>query len=545
VEFNYDQLPKRPVTHKTQCPQCASKGGDTHQDNLIWYEGDTAHCFACNYHVYSNGTTDTVMSDILKIPGDSKMDAARGTTLDTNKKYRITNFFNNNTEYKIYPYFDGDGSLVGLKYRGIKDKSFRYEGNSNDACLFGEHLFKAGGKYITITEGEEDAAAAYQMMGSRWPAVSIRTGAAGALRDIKKSFEFVDSFEKVVLCFDNDEPGKAAAKQVAQLFSPGKVLIVNLELKDAGEYLQSGKTGEFMDLWWKAKEYTPDGIINAKNLWDDIVRDENIKSVDYPWACLNTYTYGFRQQELVTITSGSGMGKSSIMRELEHHLLRTTDDNIGILALEESTKRTALGIMSVEANQLLHLPDTVVSDDEKRQYFDNTLGTGRVFLYDHFGSTAEENLLNRVRYMAKALDCKWIIIDHISIVVSGMDGDNERQLIDRLMTSLRTLVQETGVGMFLVSHLRRPTGDKGHERGAEVSLNQLRGSHAIAQLSDIVLGLERDQQHEDEERRNTTLIRVIKNRFTGLTGPACWLKYDKLTGRMHETQRPDDEGSDF
>jgi twinkle protein len=520
-------------------------GGDTHEDNLIWYEGGTAHCFACNYHVYSNGETDTVMADILKIPGDSKPDMGRGTTLDTNKKYRITNFFNNNTEYKVYPYFDKDGSLVGLKYRGIKDKSFRYEGNSNDAGLFGEHLFKAGGKYITITEGEEDAAAAYQMMGSRWPAVSIRTGAAGALRDIKKSFEFVDSFEKVVICFDNDDPGKAAAKQVAQLFSPGKVLIVNLELKDAGEYLQSGKTSEFMDLWWKAKEYTPDGIINAKNLWDEIIKEDNIKSVEYPWACLNTYTYGFRQQELVTITSGSGMGKSSIMRELEHWLLRNTDDNIGILALEESTKRTALGIMSVEANQLLHLPDTVASDEEKREYFNRTLGTGRVFLYDHFGSTAEENLLNRVRYMAKALDCKWIIIDHISIVVSGMEGDNERQLIDRLMTSLRTLVQETGVGMFLVSHLRRPTGDKGHERGAEVSLNQLRGSHAIAQLSDIVLGLERDQQHEDEDRRNTTLIRVIKNRFTGLTGPACWLKYDKLTGRMHETQRPDDEGSDF
>jgi len=59
------------------------------------------------------------------------------------------------------------------------------------------------------------------------------------------------------------------------------------------------------------------------------------------------------------------------------------------------------------------------------------------------------------------------------------------------------------------------------------------------------LGLERDQQHEDEDRRNTTLIRVIKNRFTGLTGPACWLKYDPLTGRMRETQKPDDEGSDF
>jgi len=146
--------------------------------------------------------------------------------------------------------------------------------------------------------------------------------------------------------------------------------------------------------------------------------------------------------------------------------------------------------------------------------------------------------------MAKGLDCKWIILDHLSIVVSGMEGENERQLIDRLMTKLRTLVQETGIGMFLVSHLRRPIGDKGHERGAEVSLSQLRGSHAIAQLSDMVLGLERDQQHEDEEVRNTTLVRVIKNRFIGLTGPACYLFYDKHTGRLEETDNPEGEGNE-
>ena len=438
-----------PFVRHEACPNCGSK------DNLARYESGSASCFTpgCGYYEKSNGDGYQLNTETLKIPGESKVNTERGITLDTNKKFKITRHWNNNTEFEVYPYFDSDGSLTGLKYRNVKDKSFRFQGNSEESRLFGEHLFKPGGKYLTITEGEIDAAAAYQMMGSRWPAVSIRTGAAGALRDIKKSFEFVDSYEKVVLCFDNDDPGKAAAKQVAQLFSPGKVLIVNLELKDAGEYLQSGKTSEFMDLWWKAKEYTPDGIVNAKNLWDDIIKEDNIKSVDYPWACLNTYTYGFRQQELVTITSGSGMGKSSIMRELEHWLLRSTDDNIGILALEESTKRTALGIMSVEANQLLHLPDTVVSDEEKREYFNRTLGTGRVFLYDHFGSTAEENLLNRVRYMAKALDCKWIIIDHISIVVSGMEGDNERQLIDRLMTSLRTLVQETGVGMLSLIHI--------------------------------------------------------------------------------------------
>ena len=39
------------------------------------------------------------------------------------------------------------------------------------------------------------------------------------------------------------------------------------------------------------------------------------------------------------------------------------------------------------------------------------------------------------------------------------------------------------------------------------SLAQLRGSGSIAQLSDMVLGLERDSQSEDIAQRNTTTLR--------------------------------------
>ena len=99
------------------------------------------------------------------------------------------------------------------------------------------------------------------------------------------------------------------------------------------------------------------------------------------------------------------------------------------------------------------------------------------------------------------------------------------------MTHLRTLVEETGIGMILVSHLKRPEGNKGHEEGQTTSLSQLRGSHAIAQLSDIVIGLERNQQGEES---NTTTVRVLKNRFSGDTGLAGELFYNRETGRLTE-----------
>ena len=86
--------------------------------------------------------------------------------------------------------------------------------------------------------------------------------------------------------------------------------------------------------------------------------------------------------------------------------------------------------------------------------------------------------------------------------------------------------------MILVSHLKRPEGNRGHEEGATTSLSQLRGSHSIAQLSDIVVGLERSQQ--DAERSNITTMRVLKNRFSGDTGVCGELFFDKQTGRLSE-----------
>jgi len=211
-----------------------------------------------------------------------------------------------------------------------------------------------------------------------------------------------------------------------------------------------------------------------------------------------------------------------------------------MIMLEEDTKRTALGLMGIEMNRPLHIDRSGVSEDELREAFTATVGSGRVYLYDHFGSSDLDNLLARVRYLAKGCGCGWIILDHLSIVVSGLGDGDERRLIDNAMTMLRTLVQETGIGLFLVSHLKRPP-DKGHEEGAKTSLSQLRGSHAIAQLSDMVLGAERNQQGDNP---NVTTIRVLKNRFTGETGEACFLIYNPDTGRLIETDEPfEDESS--
>ena len=457
----------------------------------------------------------------------------------TCQKYGVTVTYDakGTVEKHHYPYYNPETEeLVGSKVRTVPTKDFRATGDLRNAGLFGQKTCRGKGKFITVTEGELDALSVYEMFGQKYDVVSLRNGASAAEKELKEQLEWLEGYESIVLCFDNDKAGEIAVDSVKDLFSPNKLKIVKLPRKDASDMLVGNKIQEFTQCWWDAKTYRPDGIVSGMDTWEALVNKREVKSVPYPWEGLNEITRGHRPYELVTITSGSGMGKSQFIRELEYDLLQRTESNIGVLALEEDVARTTLGIMSVAANRPLHLEeDTPVAD--LRPFWEQTLGTGRYYLFDHWGSTSADNLLARVRYMAKAMDCRYIILDHLSIVVSSQDNGDERKAIDEIMTRLRTLVAETGVSMFLVSHLKRVTG-KAHEDGGIISLQDLRGSQTIAQLSDMVIGMERNQQHEDPEVRNTTCVRVLKNRYSGQTGPACWLKYDLDTGRMQEVPAP-------
>ena len=515
------------ATHQP-CATCGSS------DALTIYEWGSK-CYSCGETKVTKQTKErnfTVVQSALVKPTELKFSSIteRGISRDTCLAYGV----GDDGKYVYFPYYNGD-SVAAYKKRNIDDKRFSIDGSWKEAGLFGQQLFSKSGKFVTLVEGEFDALAAYQMLGSRYPVVSIRNGAGSALADCKTNYEWLASFESIVVCFDSDEQGRVASDAVAELFG-SKVRIFKhaSEFKDACDYSAVSQGKEFVDRWWKAEQYVPDGIVAGSGLWDLVNQPVEKAEVLYPFQGMNELTYGIRSGELVTVTAGSGLGKSQFLREIVYHILKnTTDENIGLLFLEESVKKTAKSLMSLSANKPLHLPDCEVTEDELRNAFNDTLGTNRIYLFDHFGSTMVDNIINRVRFMAKALSCKYIFLDHVSIVVSGQENGDERKALDEIMTKLRMIVQETGVALFAVSHLKRPDG-KGHEEGAATSLSALRGSGSIGQLSDIVLGLERNGQAEDPTERHTTQVRVLKNRFSGLTGPAASCYYNRDTGRMTE-----------
>ena len=488
------------------CPVCNSS------DACCINEDGSAKCFSCDSFIQDYYTetgeerpmTTTIATvtnlkdkkqNTLEVPKNGIFTRIEHRNLSekTARKYGVKVIINSigKVVEQVFPYY-ADNKLVATKVKyetanGVS-KKFKATGELRESGLFGEQLFKGGGKYVTIVEGEYDALAAYEMLGSKWPVVSIKTGAPGAVRDIKNSLEFVESFDNVVICFDRDKVGQEAAKKVARVLTPSKAKIMRIPngFKDANDMLMAGFTG------------------------------------------------------------GTGLGKSSVTRELEHWLIKETDDNVGIIALEEDPNRTISGILSIEANARLYIDQELekFSQEEIDKYFDilyNGDNEDRVWIHAHFGTNSIEEIFSKLRYMIVGCGCKWVVIDHLHMLVSATIEGDERRAIDAIMTKLRSIVEETGAGIILVSHLRRVDGNKGHENGIQVNLSHLRGSQSIAQLSDCVIALERNQQADDPNEANTTQLRVLKSRYTGDVGLASRLLYDRETGRLNEIPYEDYE----
>ena len=533
------------VKYHLPCPSCKSS------DALSQNEDGSGKCFSCDEFfpsldkqtTYQTKQVETNMQETIRElnahGGVYAKLSDRNIAKETAEKYGVKVVYDSAGQLAqhIYPLYINN-ELTANKIRYIRDKKFSFDVSPNGVGLFGQQLFKEGGKYLTIVEGECDAMAAYELLGSKWAVVSIIRGAASAVKDIKENLEYVESFDNVVLCFDKDKAGQEAAMKVAMILKPGKAKVVTLPngYKDANDMLIKGSYKEFTSSWWDAKVYTPSGIIRVSEKQEDFLNRKRKESIPYPWKGLNDKLYGMRQGELVTLTGGTGLGKSSVTRELEHWLVKNTDDNVGIIALEEDWRRTVDGILSIEANARLYV------DQERDKFSEDTLihmyktmfDEDKVFIHAHFGTNEIDDIFAKLRYLIVGCDCKWVVVDHLHMLVSQLAEGDERRAIDNIMTRLRSLVEETGARLILVSHLRRVDGNKGHENGVEVSLSHLRGSNSIGQLSDCVIALERNQQSDDELESRTTKLRVLKSRYTGDVGLATSLVYDSESGRLSE-----------
>lgn len=441
---------------------------------------------------------------------------------------------------QIAPYFDEDGRLIAQKIRAA-DKSFKFLGDPKAALPFGAHAFQKTGKMLVVTEGEIDALSVSQIQDNKWPVVSIGCGAGPQIRKyFAKHRAYFSGFEKVVLMFDMDEPGRIAAKDAAAVLG-NRAHIAEIPLKDPSEMLQAGRVKEVVDAMWRAKQYRPEGIVDIADL-KERVKERPKWGLSWPFESLTKLTYGIRTGEIYMFGAGTGIGKTDFFTQTMKHLVSEHNVPIGVFSLEQGPAETATRIAGKFAGKTFHVPDSGWVDEDLDTAWATMMDAGKVFLYDSFGQNEWDTVREKIEYLHHAHDVRYIFLDHLTALAAGQD--DERIELEKIMAEMGGLVKQLDITLFVISHLATPEKGPSHEEGGRVTIRHFKGSRAIGFWSHYMFGLERDQQNSNLTVQGTTTFRVLKDRYTGrATGRLFHLGYDFDTGLLYETAPPGESAS--
>jgi twinkle protein len=511
------------------CPDCGSR------DNAALYTDGHEYCFGCGYYKHGDGSEPTNIGGRKRVAGllrDTEIVplTKRSISEETARKFGYSVGTYNGEPVQIAPYYDAEGNLVAQKIR-TATKDIRWVGDPADALPFGAHAWQRTGRKIVVTEGEIDALSVSQVLGNSWPVVSISCGAGPQIKKyMAQHRDYFNAFDEVVLMFDMDDPGREAVQKAAEVIGP-KAKIAVLPMKDANEMLVAGRVKELVDATWRAQKYQPEGIVELADIRERVMQPREW-GLTYPWDELTHLTYGIRRGELVGFGGAAGFGKTEFFTEIAAHLITEHGEKVGLFFLEQAVAETGKHLCGKVGNKRFHLPSGIAgwTQEELEAAWDGLLAKkGKVYLYDSFGVNEWEAVEARIRHLHHAEDVNYFFLDHLTALATHKD--DERKELDRIMSSLGSLVKELNITVFFISHLATPEGTP-HEEGGHVALKHLRGSRSIAYWSTFVLGGERNQQAEDPVARATATIRVVKDREGGNTGETFFLRYEKDTGRL-------------
>ena len=549
---------KYSVVKRTRCPECSSKGRDINGDNLVSYSDGGQYCFACKYTNQTNKTNRTrrevkvnteeremqEINDVKFLEGVYRDLNARLLTEETCRffDYSLCRMDRNygsikaNDYVQVANYRDKKNRLVAQKVRDRNKNMVFIKSKSTNPPLFGMSLWKSHEKIpIVVTEGEIDALTVAQATDYRLPVVSVPNGAAGAYKSIKENLEYLLGFKYVILAFDNDDAGLKSMEECIELFEPHKLRLVKWVYKDANDILKEQGPKAIRDNIYKASCPAEDGIVRLEDVIDQVL---DVKTADFvlkDWPILNDAMHGLRRGELTTLMAGAGLGKTEVITEIVHQLVRDNQTNVGIMSFEQAPKKTYKRILGKSLEKRLDIE----SDIDTKELINSVNYDKEVYCYDKSGRVSWSDVRIKIQHYVKGLDCGVIVIDNLSNIAATFD-DDERRGIDKAMLELSSIAIDFNVHIFLVCHVSRPSrGSTPFDRGRELSLSDARGSESIGQHSSYVFGLERNALSEDEKIRTTSILRCLKDREYGTArGMKFFFRFDFDTGLLQEVGKP-------
>lgn len=548
------------------CPACTEKGRDRTGNHLMLFEDGGAYCNRCGYSENKGTFTqprvnfseeksdEQIQTEIEETREDSTIQCLQDRSIKQHiaQRYGVRVFVSEQDgttqTARIYPVFSlATEELQGFKIKSNEEKSRIWsKGRLKSGALFGIDALPQKGNKLFITEGEDDAMALHQAIyehcDPKWrksiAVCSLLNGAGGADKELLNNIETLERFKEIVLCFDMDEAGREGVRKVCKVIDRERLLEARYELKDANDMVKAGLSKELYFNVLAAARPRPEKIISGNEITLDELMTPLKKGIETVYPLLNSKMHGFRYGdgggELTVFCAGSGMGKTTAAREIMYDFNSRYNLRLGHIFLEEQYRKTGQALIALDNNvplAALREDPTIISREKFELSYNKLVKNNRTFFMKHFGSLASDHLMDHMWYQSTVEENDFIMLDHISMVVSGQQGSGqgERKDIDVLMTKLAAFCEDSGTSVIAVVHLKRPPDGKSFNNGKQISLSDLRGSAAIEQLSHNIIAVEGDQQGDDPNGR---VLRVLKNREWGDIGVADSLQYNPDTGRL-------------
>lgn len=557
------------------CEQCGSS------DAKAVYEGGSSHCFSCEHTVISeeykkelkgkkpqfkrvkssvgkekenmevkpSGKPALSSEDNLEIKANTTPKAKGFRFLDdeVTTKFGVRHSVDKDDDVieQYYPCTQ-DGQLVGYKIREVP-KNFYSRGRTGADCeLFMQFKFNRGGKYIIITEGELDALSAYQIMnnynkgkgGDVETAVVSPTTGANSHKQIAAQYKFFDSFDNIIVSYDNDKAGQAAIEQVVKVLPKGKVKIMNMKYKDANDYLKNEDEKAFVNDFYNAKRFTPVGVVGSGDLYNRILEQSNVAKVSFPpfMNKLNEmFAGGLPLGHIVNVAAGTGLGKTSFITEILYYWIFNSPHKIGVVSMEADAGQYGEILLGRHLSRKLAL---IQDDDVKRELltservktkaqelFYNDEGQHRFYLLDNRDGTIEE-IQDTIEELVVSCGCRIIVLDPLQDILDGLSIDEQAVF----MKWSKGIIKSHNVTLIFINHVRKSAaGGANSAKGDTFTEEEIQGSSTIIKSASANILLSRNKYAEDEVERNTTKVLLSKNRICGLTGPAGEVYYENDT----------------
>ncbi|MBN2569993.1 MAG: toprim domain-containing protein [Deltaproteobacteria bacterium] len=426
------------------------------------------------------------------------------------------------------PHFSG-GNLKNIKSRSIppQEKTFRRIPGC-PSILFNQDVLREKPSMVYLCEGELDSISLWDQGEKNVIAV---TAGAGSLQP-----EWIDQLkdiDKIILCYDPDEPGQKGAREAARRLGYDRCFNVILpDGQDVNEYFNAGHDiAAFYRIVAEARRFDVQGVSSftdcLKQLEKDHQSSEQTRGLLTGLPSLDRLNQrGMKPGELWVIAAPPGVGKSSLALQITTHqaftgtpsLFFSLEMNIG--AVTEKIVQAYTGVENIGICKIQKTRDA---------YLEKPLYLGRAVV-----KPTIDGIIEILREAVKRYGLKLVAFDHLHFLCRSIT--NQVQEIGLAVQAFKLLAEEMEIPVILIAQPRKVDLTKA------MTAEDLKDSSSIHSDADGIIILHRNRKASTEGNDGgnlaeqsldpVTLVRFEKARYG--RGGECLLYFHGEFSRFDE-----------